>query len=108
MCFYYKDFIDDETHTFTPTADVNEFVLMKKHLIPINETLSELPLALSFKAYGFFKGQMVQQMDTVLEMQKLMGAATEDDFDDIKSMFLETNIYLLILTGVNVESESEI
>lgn len=108
MCFYYKDFIDDETHTFTPNADVNEFVLMKKHLIPINETLSELPLALSFKAYGFFKGQMVQQMDTVLEMQKLMGAATEDDFDDIKSMFLETNIYLLILTGVNVESESEI
>lgn len=93
-------FIDDETHTFTPNADVNEFVLMKKHLIPINETLSELPLALSFKAYGFFKGQMVQQMDTVLEMQKLMGAATEDDFDDIKSMFLETNIYLLILTGI--------
>ncbi|KAK8806110.1 hypothetical protein WA171_007195 [Blastocystis sp. BT1] len=93
-------FIDDETHTFTPNADVNEFVLMKKHLMPINDTLTELPLALSFKAYGFFKGQMVQQMDTVLEMQKMMGAATEDDFDDIKSMFLETNIYLLILTGI--------
>ncbi|KNB45752.1 hypothetical protein JH06_1356 [Blastocystis sp. subtype 4] len=89
-------FIDDETHTFTPNADVNEF----KHLMPINDTLTELPLALSFKAYGFFKGQMVQQMDTVLEMQKMMGAATEDDFDDIKSMFLETNIYLLILTGI--------
>lgn len=73
---------------------------MNKHLIPINSTLSELPLALSFKAFGMFKGQMIQQMDTVLEMQKAMGAATESDFDDIKSMFLETNIYLLILTGV--------
>lgn len=81
---------------------MNEFVLMNKYLIPINSTLTELPLAMSFKAFGFFKGQMVQQMGTVLEMQKMLGAATEDDFDDIKAMFLETNIYLLILTGVGV------
>lgn len=80
--------------------EVNEFVLMNKHLMPINETLTELPLYISFKAFGMLKGQMIQQMDTVLEMQKAMGAATENDFDDIKSMFLETNIYLLILTGV--------
>lgn len=72
---------------------------MRKYLIPINATLSSLPLALSFKSFGFFKGQMIQQMDTVMAMQKLMGAATEDDFDDIKAMFLETNIYLLMLTG---------
>ena len=70
--------------------------------MPINSTLTSLPLALSVKAYGFFKGQMAQQMETVMEMQKMMGAATEDDFDDIKSMFLETNIYLLILTGVGM------
>ena len=72
---------------------------MRKHLIPINATLSSLPLALSFKSFGFFKGQMIQQMDTVMAMQKLMGAASEDDFDDIKAMFLETNVYLLMLTG---------
>lgn len=42
---------------------------------------------------------MIQQMDTVMAMQKLMGAASEDDFDDIKAMFLETNVYLLMLTG---------
>ena len=75
---------------------------MKKHLIPINSTMTSLPLALSFKAYGFFKGQMAQQMENVMEMQKMMGAATEDDFDDIKAMFLETNIYLLMLTGVGL------
>ena len=42
----------------------------------------------------------VSQLDTVFEMEKNMGLAGEDDMDDIKSMFLETNIYLLILTGV--------
>ena len=42
----------------------------------------------------------VSQIDTVFEMEKNMGLAGEDDMDDIKSMFLETNIYLLILTGV--------
>ena len=47
-------------------------MLMRKHLIPINATLSSLPLALSFKSFGFFKGQMIQQMDTVMAMQKLM------------------------------------
>lgn len=92
--------MDDESLTYTQNVEVNEFVLMNKHLMPINETLTELPLSISFKAFGMLKGQMIQQMDTVLEMQKAMGAATENDFDDIKSMFLETNIYLLILTGV--------
>ena len=95
----HADYLDDASHTFTPNAEVNEFVLMRKYLLPINATLQSLPLALSFKSYGFFKGQMIQQMDTVMAMQKLMGAATEDDFDDIKAMFLETNIYLLMLTG---------
>ena len=42
----------------------------------------------------------VSQIDTVMEMEKNMGLAGEDDMDDLKSMFLETNIYLLILTGV--------
>ena len=42
----------------------------------------------------------VSQIDTVFEMEKNMGLAGEDDMDDLKSMFLETNIYLLILTGV--------
>ena len=42
----------------------------------------------------------VSQIDTVMEMEKNMGVAGEDDMDDLKSMFLETNIYLLILTGV--------
>lgn len=94
------DYLDDETLTFTQNAEVNEFVLMTKHLMPINETLTELPLYISFKAFGLFKGQMIQQMGNVLDMQKMMGMATEGDFDDIKAMFLETNIYLLILTGV--------
>ena len=42
----------------------------------------------------------VSQIDTVMDMEKNMGLAGEDDMDDLKSMFLETNIYLLILTGV--------
>ena len=42
----------------------------------------------------------VSQIDTVMEMEKNMGLAGEDDMDDLKSMFLETNIYLLILTAV--------
>lgn len=92
------------THTYTQSAEVNDFILMNKDLIPINATLHELPLYLSFKSFGFLKGQMVQQMNTVMEMQKALGMTTENEFDDIKSMFLETNIYLLILTGVRVEA----
>ena len=96
-----KDFyLDDDTRTYTPNAEVNEFVLMNKHLMPINDTLRELPLTVSFKAFGFFKGQLVNQMNTVLDVQKAMGAATDSDFDDIKSMFLETNPTLLIITAV--------
>ena len=96
-----KDFyLDDDTRTYTPNAEVNEFVLMNKHLMPINDTLQELPLTVSFKAFGFFKGHLVNQMSTVLDIQKAMGAATDSDFDDIKSMFLETNPTLLIITAI--------
>ncbi len=87
---------------------MNEFVLMSKHLMEINSTVTTLPLVVSFKGFGFFKGQMIQQMGTVMEMQKLMGAGSDDDFDTIKSMFLETNIYLLILTGVRFECRAEL
>ena len=51
---------------------MNEFVLMSKHLMEINSTVTTLPLAVSFKGFGFFKGQMIQQMGTVMEMQKLI------------------------------------
>ena len=103
-----KDYyLDDATMTYTPNVEVNEFVLMNKHLMPINDSLAELPLTISFKAFGFFKGQMIGQMGTVLEMQKAMGAATESDFDDIKAMFLETNPTLLIITAVGPRGKRE-
>ena len=101
------DYLDDASQTYTPSADVNEFVLMSKHLMEVNSTVTSLPLAVSFKGFGFFKGQMIQQMGTVMEMQKMMGAGSDDDFDTIKAMFLETNIYLLVLTGVGPARRTE-
>ncbi|KAK8814234.1 hypothetical protein WA158_008096 [Blastocystis sp. Blastoise] len=92
--------LDEETSTYMPGLKINEIYLMNKYLIELNSTVTSLPIAFSFSVYSMIKGSFFQQIDTVLDMQKGMGMASDNDMDDIKSMFLETNIYLLLLTGV--------
>ena len=100
----------DEFVEFTPSMQnykpilfVNDYWNMNKDYQPLNETVKELNLTITFQPLSMFKWQMysAQQMRNRFNMLgNLMGDEDEDDQDSIKEAFLETNPYLLVLTFV--------
>jgi hypothetical protein len=61
--------LDDETMTYKPTVFFNDFWLMRKHLVPVNETVTELPLHLSLTGMGNWKFMLYVQMEQSFNMQ---------------------------------------
>ena len=74
--------------------------------MPINKTVKTLNLTVTYQPISMFKWQMYSAQDMRNRfniMASLMAEENEhedDDQDSIKEAFLETNIYLLILTFV--------
>ena len=72
--------------------------------MPINETVKTLNISITYQPLSMFKWQMysAQQMRNRFNvMGNLMGEnEDEQDQDSIKEAFLETNIYLLVITFV--------
>ncbi len=61
--------LDDDSMTYKPTVFFNDFWLMRKHLVPVNETVTELPLHLSLSGMGNWKFMLYVQMDQSFNMQ---------------------------------------
>ena len=61
--------LDDDSMTYQPTVFFNDFWLMRKHLVPVNETVTELPLHLSLSGMGNWKFMLYVQMDQSFNMQ---------------------------------------
>jgi len=84
---------------YFPVIFFNNFWLLKEHYLQINNSLSHLPLHLTYEPLSLMKWQLMVQMDQSFTMQKQFGAV-ESEIDDIKRMLYETNPYLLGLTFV--------
>jgi hypothetical protein len=50
--------IDERTGAYPPIVYLNEFWLLGEHLIPLNDTVAEVPLTLSYSPIGLFKWQI--------------------------------------------------
>jgi hypothetical protein len=50
--------IDPETGYLTPVIYPNDFWLLSDHLVPLNESVTTVPLSLKYEPVGFFKWQM--------------------------------------------------
>eukprot|EP00879_Flechtneria_rotunda_P011525 GHRR01012039.1.p1 GENE.GHRR01012039.1~~GHRR01012039.1.p1 ORF type:complete len:411 (+),score=98.64 GHRR01012039.1:68-1234(+) len=81
-----------------PLIYFDEFWLLRDKLIPINDTLDEVPLHITVKTQQFWWMQIQQQMEQSFKMQISTGLAEEGEADEIKRIFLEGNPYLLGLT----------
>ena len=83
---------------------LNDYWNLNKDYMPINSTTPILNITLTFQPLSLFKWQMysAQQMKNQLNpLAGMMGEEEDDqDQDSVKEAFLETNIYLLVLTFV--------
>ncbi|KEG11466.1 cleft lip and palate transmembrane 1 family protein [Trypanosoma grayi] len=95
-------FLDNQTKKYLPLLYINNFWVLRDHLIELNATTVAKPLNFTitvspcplwkFALYVNFEQSMNQQME--------MGLTKEGDSDETKRIFLETNPYFLGLTCV--------
>lgn len=101
----------DEFVEFTPSMAqykpilwINDYWNLNRDYQPINSSTPTLNLTITFQPLSMFKWQMysAQQLRNRFNvLGNLMGEEEEDqDQDSVKEAFLETNIYLLVLTFV--------
>ncbi|KAF4318510.1 hypothetical protein JM18_001895 [Phytophthora kernoviae] len=92
--------VDQEAGLYKPVLFMNEFWMLEEQLIPVNDTLTALPLQISFYTLPMYKYALYTQMEQNFKNQEATGTSSKRDTDNMKSMFIETNPYLLAVTMV--------
>ncbi|KAJ8769169.1 hypothetical protein K2173_000944 [Erythroxylum novogranatense] len=92
--------VEPTTGNYFPSIFFNEFWLLRDKLIPINETVTELPLNLEVGPISMTKWQLFQQIDQSFQIHRTYGSMLEGEGDELKRVFLEGNPYLLGITMI--------
>ncbi|KAB1228195.1 hypothetical protein CJ030_MR5G008792 [Morella rubra] len=92
--------VEPSTGNYYPTIFFNEFWLLRDKLIPLNETVTELPLNLEVGPISMTKWQLFLQIDQSFQVHRSYGSMLEGEADELKRVFLEGNPYLLGITMV--------
>ena len=93
--------MDFNLGVYWPVLFVNTFWLKYDMLVPVNETVTSLPLSLHFSPMSMLKLSLFVQMESQLQTQiSWSGGVVEEEMDEIKRILTETNPYFLGLTMV--------
>lgn len=92
--------IEPKSGNYYPIVFFNEFWLLREKLIPINETVGDLPLNLEVGPISMTKWQLFLQIDQSFQIHRSYGSMLEGEADELKRVFLEGNPYLLVITMV--------
>jgi hypothetical protein len=90
--------VNSERGHYLPVIYVNEFWVMADRYMPLNETVADVNLEMSFSVTNLMRWMLTEQMQQSLQMQS--GMHGEDTIDDMRRMFAETSPWLLVLTGL--------
>lgn len=85
---------------YFPIMYLSDYWLLKKDLVMVNDTLSELNLTLHFNTYSLQYYIMQKQFEQQWTVQKEYGLDSGSDMDEMKRMFLETDPILLSVTMI--------
>lgn len=90
--------VDADSGKYLPVLFINDFWLVEDDLVPVNATLSALPLEITYYPLPLWKYALYSQMDQNFRNQEATGTSTKRDTDSMKRLFIETNPYLLAIT----------
>ena len=76
--------VEPSTGNYYPTIYFNEFWLLRDKMIPMNETVSEVPLELEISPISMMKWQLFQQVDQSFQMQRSYGSMLDGESDELK------------------------
>ncbi|XP_046372749.1 cleft lip and palate transmembrane protein 1 homolog [Haliotis rufescens] len=99
----YIDFIPG-TDKYFPVLYLNDYWNLNSHYMPVNDTVTELNLTLTYSPISLFRWQIYAAQGMRNKWYSFMGSdlieENDDDQDSLKTAFLETNPYLLAMTIV--------
>ncbi|KAG9345017.1 hypothetical protein JZ751_009557 [Albula glossodonta] len=94
---YLRIFQNGKKMVYLPLLFIDELSNRVKDLMVINSTTSELPLMISYSAISLGKLRFwIHMQNAVYSLQHF--GFTEKDTDEIKGIFVDTNLYFLALT----------
>lgn len=91
---------------YYPVLYLNTFWQLRTHMTELNSTVKTLPLNFHINSLSYWKFNILTSMDFGVKQnmakaaagEKIQGAADGSDFEMIKTIILDSNIYLLTTT----------
>ncbi|KAF3274554.1 hypothetical protein TWF970_007816 [Orbilia oligospora] len=83
---------------FYPVVFVNDFWLLKEHMMPINETVKTQDLHINVYNIPNWKYNIYASMDQAFKVQAQQNNAQGAELEEVKRILIDTNIYLLSTT----------
>ncbi|XP_051519075.1 lipid scramblase CLPTM1L [Myxocyprinus asiaticus] len=94
---YMRVYQNGKKMVYLPLLFVDELSNRVKDLMEINSSTTELPLTISYDSISLGKLRFwIHMQDAVYSLQQF--GFTEKDADEIKGIFVDTNLYFLALT----------
>ena len=84
------------TGKYRPIVYHDDMWATSDKMLPLNETVTEVPLTISIIPASFGRWQLGQQMGEALVLMEAAMGATDKEKDDIKRLITDTNPVLLI------------
>lgn len=79
--------VEPTTGNYYPTVFFNEFWLLRDKLIPLNDTVTELPLNLELAPISLTKWQFFLQIEQSFQIHRSYGSMLEGEADELKVYF---------------------
>ncbi|RVD88182.1 uncharacterized protein DFL_002377 [Arthrobotrys flagrans] len=85
---------------FYPVVFVNDFWLLKEHMMPINDTVKTQDLHINVYNIPNWKFSIYASMDQAFKIQAQQNNAQGAELEEVKRILIDTNIYLLSTTVI--------
>lgn len=85
------------SNEYLPILFIDEVSIRLKDLMPLNESCNELPLRIIYEPISMGKLKFWSNMQQSLSFFSKIGFS-QKDIDEVKNIFVDVNLYLLLLT----------
>lgn len=83
---------------YLPIITTDSFWLLRDHMYPINASVTRVPFHFELNQVSMMKMQIFNSLDQAFRQQAATMGGSGAEFEEIKRIFLETNVWLLGIT----------
>ncbi|KAF8457285.1 cleft lip and palate transmembrane protein 1-domain-containing protein [Terfezia claveryi] len=87
---------------YYPIVFINDFWLLKEHMVELNSTVTSLPLHIELRSTVWWKFQIYATLDESFKQASnnpgIGGSSSGAEFEEMKRVLVDTNMYLLATT----------